>query len=274
MDGVTYRQAGKAAFPSPSIWADCPISELIAGRSNGVFFHENFLGGTASAAATGAMGGVGTGLFGLGDSDTDTVLAHKAAEEGGYQDIETDADDNDAAIIHNEPFCKIVRNSGNKVWLEARLELGSAAADQGFFFGLGEELCQTVDVIADNVADLITETLMGFRTFALEAALDFILQKDASAETEIVTDVTNSALLAAPAVLTTDTEMKLGLRFDGKQTISVYVNGVNLYDWTLDATYYDPTKSLCVVIALKTGANTVAVSMAIDWVRAAYEVIS
>ena len=72
------------------------------------------------------------------------------------------------------------------------------------------------------------------------------------------------------AVLTTDTEMRLGLRFDGKKTVTFFVNGVEIEAWTLDATYYDPDKSLGLILSLKTG-TTVAVSAAIDWIQFAYE---
>lgn len=268
---VMYANAGVERFPSPSIWANCPLEDIVL-RGKGYFFHEDFLGGTASAAATGAMGGVGTGVLSI-DCDTDTVLAFKASEVGGYLDIETDGDDNDAFAIFTEPFCYIVENSGNKVWFEARLEIGDADGDQGFFCGLGEEACQSRDVIADDAGDLITETLIGYRILTGEDAIDIVAQKDASAESVVSSDVTANTGVTGYAALADADEWKLGMVFDGKTTVRFYVQGYEIASTEYSTTYFDYTKALCAVIALKTGAAA-AESIAIDWVRGAYEEVA
>ena len=275
MKPVMYRTAGNQALPSPRIWADCNRADIMD-MGTGYWFHEEFTGQPPLAAVVAATH-IGAGHLSI-VADTDTVFSSKASELGGYLDIETDADANDAFTMFSEPMCKIVKNSGLRVWLEARLEIGDADADQGFFFGLGEEACQSLELVQDDELTLITETLIGFRIFTGEAAIDCVAQKDDSAEVSILADVTNQTILdtelgagntGAKAALADATEMKLGLRFDGKETIFIYVNGVEVIRWTLNATYYDPTKTLCVLLALKAGAA--AQSIAVDWIRAAYE---
>jgi hypothetical protein len=262
---------------SPTVWKDCLRSDLVR-NGTGVWFFDDFLGGVADTVASGEQRPIVGRTFSI-DCDDDTVLSFKASEEGGYQDIETDGDDNDAFAIFTEPFCKLVKNSGNRVWLEARLEIGDADGDQGFLFGLGEEACQSRDVIADDCGDLITETLVGYRILTGEDAIDLVAQKDDSAESVILSDVTNQDALddalgsGSKAALADDTEMKLAIYFDGTETLRFYVNGVEVATDTLDSTYYDPDKSLCMVCALKTGTGA-AESIAIDWIAGAYEAVS
>jgi len=269
---INYEQPGKAAQPSPSIWADCKGYRLIE-NGTGCFVHEEFLGGVADTVAANEYRMIGAS-FSM-DADDDTVLSFKASEVGGYQDIETDGDADDGWAIFTEPFCRLIPNSGKKFWLEGRLEVGAADADQGFFFGLGEEACQSIDVVADNENDLITETLMGYRIFTGEDAIDLVVQKDDGDESVLASDVTNLAVLdtvlgtGSKAALTTDTEVKLGLKFDGETTVDFFVNGVRIVTWPLDTDYYDATKYLCFVGALKAGAA--AQSAAFDWIRYAVE---
>jgi hypothetical protein len=266
MDGVTYRGAGVTRQPSPSLWSDCPITELMIGTEPGTFFHNDFMGGPVAAAAT-AVNAFGNISF---SGDTDTVLSFKASEMGGYLDIETDGDANDGACLFTEPFAMIVPNSGNKVWLEARLEIGDAEGNQGFFFGLAEESAQSHDVVADGCNNLKEDTLVGYRIFTGENAIDAVAQKDDSAELIIASAVTNLDVLGtSKAALTDDTEIKLGLRFDGRQTIEFYVNGVRIGTATYSSTYFDKTKALLAIVALKVG-TTAAESFAIDWIRGAY----
>ena len=198
----------------------------------------------------------------------------KASEQYGYLDIQTDSTDNDAFTLFTEPLAKIVANSGKRVWLEARLEIGDADANQGFFFGLGEEACQSLELIVDDNANLITETLVGYRIFSpadtSEAAIDLVAQKDAGAESVILSDVTDAdSLGTAGAALADNTEYKLGIVFDGSTTMKFYVNGTLVAKDTVDTTYYDATKALCVLASLKTAA---AQSIAVDWVAYACEI--
>ncbi len=267
MMNPTYGNAGNLALPSPTIWSRCSASELNDG-CGGVYFFDTFMSAVADTIASGEQRPT-YGPLSI-DCDDDTVVSLKASEVAGYLDVETDGDDNDAFAFFTEPFCYMRKNSLREIWLEARIEIGDADGDQGFFFGLGEEACQTMDVVADDCAALIGETLIGFRILTGENAIDFVAKKDDGSEVVILSDVTNQTVLGDnKGVLADDTEYKLGIWYDGRKTVRIYVQGVEVARWDLDSDYYDPTKALCAVYGLKTGAAA-AESAAMDWIRGAY----
>ncbi len=273
---ATYKTSGNLAYPSPSVWADCPVVGFI-NNATGVFIQEDFHGAMIGTMASGLLR-PRYGAFSL-ECDDDTVITLKAAEEGGYIDLQTTATDDESFSIFTEPFCKIVKGSGKRIWLETRMEFGLATGQQGFFFGLAEEAALSKDIVSDGCTGLITETLIGFRLFDEEDAVDFVAQLDTGDETIIVSDVTNQSVLddvlgsGSAASLASDTEMKFGLVFDGDNTVKVYMNGVEIAAWTLDSTYFDLASpaSHGVIMSLKSTDNSTADSIAVDWVRAAYE---
>jgi len=274
---VTYQQDGNASFPSPSIWADCPFEELKNGDRPGWAFYYQPFGATADTIASGEQR-PNYGPFTM-LCDNDVVTSMKGSEQGGYLTMTTPATDNQAALLHTEPLAKLVSNSGKRIWLEGRIEVTDVDGDQGVLFGLGEEACQSADVIDDNAAALMDETFLGFVQLESEATLSLaddaihcIAQKDAAATiVALLEDVTDADALgddgAAEANLT---EYKLGLYFDGKTTVKVFVNGVECAAWTVSTTYTDATKALCVLLGFKTGAAT-ANSISVNWVKYASE---
>lgn len=267
MSQVRFAQAGAANQPSPSIWKDCPGERLVR-DGTGYYFHEEFLGGATGPFAT-AITGVGS-HFSLTTVGAATVLAHKAAELGGWMDIETDGSDNDVWAIHTEPMAKIVLNSGQKVWIETHMEIGDADGDQGFFFGFAEEAALTGAMVADDAGALIGESYVGFRILTGEDAIDFVYKLDAGTEVVVSSDVTLNALLAAPLALADATPFKLGMRFDGRETIQVFVDGVKIAELSLVSSTFPDNVNMGAIMTLKTGAAA-AESAAIDWVRAGYQ---
>jgi len=272
MSQANYSNPGAANQPSPSIWADCSKT-LIQDLGLGYFAHEEFLGGATAAAVTAAVT-VGNGNLTF-DGDTDTVFTKKAAEIGGYLDIETDGDDNDAAAIFSAPLGAITKNSGNKLWYEVRIELG-AVADQGVFVGIVEEAGASRDVIADNIASngVITESLAGFLVDNGDTnAFDIVYRKDAGTVVNLLNDVINAVAITAVggtvASLVADTEVKVGMRFDGVKHLYFYVNGYKVAALELDSTF-DQSKTYNFIVAVKTGTGA-AVSIALDWARFAYQ---
>lgn len=260
MSVVGFSRAGDNAQPSPSIWADCPEARFIK-EGTGYFVHEDFIGGVVSATTTAATP---LSPFFTFAGDTDTVTAKKAGEIGGYLDIETDGDDNDGGAIFTEPIVEFVKDSGRKVWFEARLELG-ALADQGIFFGLAEEAALDQDIIADNAAALVGESLIGFQILSDDTdAVDAVFKLDGGTAVEIKSIMNSSALVA-------DTEFKVGLRFDGASTIDVFFDGVKVGSTTLSTSTFPDGVKMGAIAAIKTG-TAAAVSMAIDWIRVAHEV--
>jgi len=260
--------------PSGSIWGDCPQS-LLNELGTGVYRHVDFLGGPTGTLATDLdVDMVAWGDALAMDADTDTVLGNSTTERGGWLDIETDADDNDAAAIFSDVFCEIVRGSGKKVWFEAYLQLGDVDADQGVFVGLAEAAALNRDILANDVgaAGVAEESLVGFVIDnGDDDAVDAIYRLDNGTVAEVAADVTNSTRLPAGerASLVDDTPRKLGLRYDGYRTMTWFVDGYAVATQDVDSTF--PTGvNLGAIIGIKTGAAA-AESAAIGWVRYAFE---
>lgn len=263
---IVFGSTGAASRLSPSIWGDCPQSQLNE-LGTGYYIFNDFLAAPPTFITGQTVGG---NLQLLGDAAT--VSTGKAAELGGYADFETDGDDNDAWALVTEPIAKIDLHSGNKFWFEARVEIG-AVADQGFYVGMVEEAGQGIDVIADDAGATIGESNFGFRILATDTdAFDAVYKLDAGTEVEVLADVTNATAIdsADRASVAADTEVKLGMRFDGATGLEYYVNGIKVATATLATSTFPDGVNMCGVINLKTGAAA-AVSAAIDWVAIAYK---
>jgi hypothetical protein len=206
------------------------------------------------------------------DFDPDAIIGAETGKFGGWLSVTNDADDNDAFALVLRPFVKIDLDSGNKAWFEARFFL-DATGDQGFFVGLAEEAALNRDVVADDCAALIGESLVGFQSVASDVNVDAVFQLDGTA-VEILADanqstaITNSGVTVAD--FTDDAEHKLGMRFDGRHGLDVFVDGVRVIRHDLRRANFPDDVDLGFVIALKNG-TAAAREMVIDWVRVAYQ---
>lgn len=264
MSIVGYDNAGESDQPSPSIWGDCP-NTLLNDKGLGFFADVQFMGaptGTLAAALDVSMISFG-GMAKL-DADTDTVLAQKDGERGGCLTVTTDGDDNDAAAVFIEPFGKIVKNSGQRLWMEAIIALGDISEDFGAFVGLAERdaLDGTTgdgarDVVDDGAASngLIEESVIGFIRDAGDLdAWDAVYKKDAGTEVNPLTDVTNATAIDSDdrASLEDNVFFKLGLTFDGRDKLKWWVDGIHVATQTVDSTI-DQSHDFGAVVCIKTG---------------------
>jgi hypothetical protein len=262
---IGFSQVGEAAQPSPSIWSDCP-GETLNSNAEGFYFDVQFMGpptGILAAALDVNMVSFGNAL--KLDADTDTVLAMVADAQGGALSIETDGDDNDAAALFSQPFGKITKNSGQRLWFEAIVAAGDVDADMGIFVGIVEAdavdgtTTTARDVLSNDVASnsLVDESLIGFvQDNGDDNAFDAVYKKDAGTLVNVLNDVTNATAipLASRAALTDGAFFKLGLRFDGRDKLTFYANGYEVAVQTVDTTI-DQAKDYCAVVAVKTGAG-------------------
>jgi hypothetical protein len=259
---------------SPSIWADCPKSQL-NDEGQGYFFFEQFLGGVADTVASGEQR-PSYGPLHL-DCDDDTVVSF-LDDLGGRIDIETDGDDNDAWALFTSPFAKIVKNSGHKVWFEARVELGDIAMDGGLFVGLAEYAALSRDAVADDAGDVDEESMFGFQVMTDDPdAIDAIYRLDDGTTAELLSGISTSSNYTAAggtsSALVADTPVKVGMRFDGRDRLEVFFNGYKVYTYEISSTLFPVGVAMGFVICLKTGADA-AESGAVDWAAGAYQTSS
>jgi len=278
MSIIGYDNPGDADKPSPAIWGDCP-NTILNDKGLGVFVHEDFQSPLAISTTTDSAPVAG-GAFSY-KGDTDTSITSVADTPTGIVDIETDSTAADAGCLVANAFAKIVKNSGNKVWFEARVAPGDVDDDMGTFIGFVEEDGADEDVIADDPAtnaSVVGQSLIGFfQNNADPDAYNAIYRKDADTVVEVLADVTNATALPADdraslvdGVAATGVGFhKLGIKFDGRDKLLFFVDGVHVATQTVDSTL-DQSKFLSPIVAVKTGDGA-AEKIFVDFVRAAYQ---
>lgn len=274
-DIVRFGNQGDPNEFSPSIWGDCP-RHLLNETGRGVYSVSEGLGGVAATLATGVIRPK-VDEFSIVATD-DVALSFKTGELGGYQRVATPAADNAAATLFLQPLARISKDSGRRVWLEARVELAQIN-DQAFFFGLANETGLVLNVIANDPsnsaqAGLIDASLLGFVTQQVTSAstkIDAVRRKGGASAVTVLADVSNSQALTDAGLtagdLSANVEFKLGLRFDGRDRVTFYFNGVPVVRGTIDGTW-PVNENLGVVMSLKNG-TAAARSMTYDKVAAA-----
>lgn len=254
MSTVGYDNVGVAEFPMPALWRDCPKSRL-NDEFKGYYFFERFSAFTP-LTTTVLSGTVSDHIRYRGDLDTELAIIDDF-RYGGVR-METDATAADAGSLVTSPLGSIVRNSGKKMWFEARVAPGDVDDDMGTFVGLVELDGANHDVIADDPAtdaSVADQSLIGFfQNNANPDAYNIIYRKAGSAPVTVATDVTNSGKIPVEerSSLTDGGFHRLGIRFDGRETVEFYVNGYRVA--TLDVTsLVDQSQDYCGIVAVKTG---------------------
>ncbi len=208
------------------------------------------------------------------DFDPNAILAATTGKVGGFLDVQVPAVDNDAFALFLRPFAEIRLNSGKKVWFEARIEIG-AAADQGLFVGLAEEAALSRDVVADDCASLITESLIGFQILNTDTdGIDAVYRLDDGTVVEEVAIANNNAAITDAggtiAAMAADTPRKVGMRFDGREKIEWFMDGVRVGSTLLIRSTFPDNVDLGFILGFKVG-TAAARSFGVDWVRVAYQ---
>lgn len=267
---VDYSQAGSAQQASPSIWKDCP-GQVLNINGLGFYFHDDFIGGGEVFADSSAVGN----LPWTNDADASSSHVHRTGGTGGLQDLAVSGTDNNAIAIFSQPLGKMVRNSGNKIWFEIRYNPVSITEDRGVYFGFTAEAGMVRDVLADDVASvaagLIGNDLLGFTTQTdNKDDLQAVSRKAAAAPVVMLANVTQApALGSAAAPLVAGTFRKIGLKFDGAETIQLFVDGIKVSSYSMASTQF-PTTDMAAIVAVKTGAAATA-TIDFDWVRFAVQ---
>lgn len=254
---IGFSDAGDAGFPSPAVWADCP-NTLLVDKGLGYFAHVDGAGDIGSLPGLPQDSDTGTFTYDSGAVDPRAVLAAIGAT------------DNNALAIHTSPLAAVAKSSGVKVWAEADIALNTLG-DAGLFFGIAEKTGLVRDVVADNpsnsaAAGLIAKSLIGFvsaQASSAIASVDAVYRKSAG------TVVTVKAGVATPVA---KTFVRLGVRYDGRDRVKFYVDGVKVAEQVVDSTF-DQVSQLGVVLGLKTGAAASA-AVYYRFIRAAAQVSS
>lgn len=246
--------------PSPSIWADCPILEILGGMRNGITIYDDFLSGPRVAAGAEASYGNYRGF-----ADTGGLVAD-GAEWGGTLNLSSDGDNEGASFrTACAPF-QIARGQG-KLWFECRVKTSHIDdTKHGIFVGMMADNALTAIVPITAAGAIADVNIVGFHR--LEGDGDYF---DSIYKADGVTQVTVGSDAAA---ITADTYVKLGFVFNPKTyELTFYRNGVKLANsYTVIAaagTSFPNDVRLGLVMAVLNATASTPGSAEIDWWRAA-----
>ncbi len=266
-----------ARMPSPSIWADCPVLQILADPAKGIHLFDDFKNSVATALATDTaqlLGGINWYTVSETDDADDLVLK---ADDDGVLKLELDGQDQDMHIITTgNNTGGIIRTpkkgERKKFWFEARINVSTiTTGDIGVFVGLTQP-GQAVDGAGVFTADAAALGAIDYLGFA-------ILEGDGDDVTIVYNEAGSGQAQSDSgeiAVSAADVWMRLGLRLDiDTDKIHVYFDGVDQgADAEIDISTVnfpsDTDMDLIVVLIGGTG-DADGDHMEIDWVRVAQE---
>jgi len=267
---VVYKNAGRAASPSDTIWADCPVLDWIKSPGKGIYLWEDFVGNfTANDVEN-----VGSEFLLVGTNPDSAVVT----DEESVVNISGSAAEHDEAYLVSNLLCNeaISKNSGRRVWFEARCKFDDADADCSFICGLGESSLLTADAIPDAIT-WSTTALADYDFIGFMAGTDgtnmggfdscYHQDGDGGAVTIVQADTK-----ANSGTTNDDTYIKFGFKFDGESTVTFYVDGAAC-STTLDIDDLTGDKlddALGIIIGIKDDVGG-ADDLKIDWVRFAVD---
>jgi hypothetical protein len=247
--------------PSPSMWGDCPVEDIISQQRDGYHWWEDFLfGPLVAAGAETAIGAYYKGFASTGG------LVASGDEVGGTVVFSSDGDDEGASLgSRNFPFQ--ISNSHGKLWFEIRLKTSTIEdTKHGFFVGLidSSALSATVPIAADGT--LADENVVGFHRLEGDGdKIDTRYKADGVAAVTVGTDA---------ITLVADTYVKLGMKYDpSDRKLRFYKNGMELADAksipAASGTDFPNDVRLGLVIAMLNATATAPGNLEVDWVRIA-----
>jgi hypothetical protein len=294
--------------PSPVIWADCPVLDIIENPAMGMYFFDDFLvlgSANMSSAYQGSLGQWAS--YGYAGAQT-----NDAQKEGGVVKLSSDGDNEGLTLLSVTGSFRFLTTStlalNQKMWFEARVARSSVAtAHLEFFVGL---MAPTLSSGLPAAAQPITttdDTLMtagdwfGFHSVGAtatrggptEVGVGFEL---ASGTINYPTNLTTLMASTNQTVLAADSYVKLGWIFDPsavpalitkatarqtvgntrKKLIRFFVNGLEAptflsSDDVVNATAGQafPTSFMTPVISVMNQASQSSDYLAVDWIRIA-----
>lgn len=250
--------------PSQSIWADCPLLEIVNGITDGVVLFDEFQNGPRVAAgAEASYTGYGGGYRGFADTGG---LVQDGGEIGGSLDLSSDGDNEGASFRSSCAAFQIGRGLG-KLWMEARVKTSTIAdTKHNLFVGLMADAALTAVLPITAAGAIADVNIVGFHR--TEAALGGALMS-----TVYKADGVAAVTVQAGAVaIAADTYVKLGMVFDpSNNVLSFYRNGVKLANTyavpAAQGTDFPNDVRLGFVIAVLNATGTTPGSSKIDWVK-------
>jgi hypothetical protein len=256
---ANYESAGLAGQPSPSIWASCPVDKALLAPEELGYVFDDFVDPVAADSSIPNWELAGT------NADIDNV----ADVVNGQILMQGSGTDNDSCTILKNDMYLLTKNSGKRFWFEASVKPTNAgtADDYALFVGLIESVGATAEMIADDGASIIDEDFVGFAALTNATTIqdwDAVINIGGSANFPVTVE--------ADAGEIGTSYIKLGMVFDGQQTVTFYVDGAVVATYDIDNLDSDTmSHEFTVALGVKQCEATAALGMYADWVRFAYD---
>lgn len=174
MNNVTFRRTGSTVSgqhePSPEIWADCPVKDLLERPELGRYFYDNFLDFPLIPTITTQVGVGKYKAYNTGSGTFQGVTSINSAEVlGGALQVDLDTDNDSGSIAQAYPQFRMsgLPATDGKLWFECCYCQSSVVTNlASVFFGLAETeqftLAATVPLNASDSTNN-SGSMIGFR---------------------------------------------------------------------------------------------------------------
>jgi len=271
MNSVDYKRnlsAHTHRGPSPAIWADCPVKDILEDPGKGMYFFDDFTGpnGLITSPTTEAAL-VGIPYIGFGSSGATITFSN----ELGGAIVLTEATDNEAVYLKSKGGAFQISANLGKLWFEARVKVNAITDDQiGFILGLMDDTAMTVVVPLSTAGPPIFATTSDFVGF-------WGREQDAGAvgSTYKAGGVAGAGGLVVEAAIhqfVADTYVKLGMVFDPNRNnrLYFYVNNEEQAEYKTvpdnTGTDFPADIRLAPMVGMRLGATTSSL-LTMDWWR-------
>ncbi|NIT61567.1 MAG: hypothetical protein GWN67_20505 [Phycisphaerae bacterium] len=227
--------------PSPAIWNNVDVLELMLNPQKGVYYFDDFMGQIDVTTADG---------WTLTQSNATGTIGPLTTDQGGVLQITSVgalADDSINAQLTN---CNVKPASGVNIYFEARVNMTDAT--QQFVLGLAE--VDTSLMAAGVLDDVVDKVVFYHEAASTDNKISAASSNDASEEKD-----------ADVAANVDNTYVKLGFIIEGTSKVTYYVNGVQV--GTCEDSSDLPNEVMC--LSAFCGYESAAGIMHIDWVRIA-----
>lgn len=259
---VLYNDEGTAGQPSPNIWGDCPVEKALIAPEQFGYIWDDFVDPVAADSSIPNWELAGT------NADIDNV----ADVVNGQIVLNGSGADNDSCTILKNDMYLLTKNSGKRFWFETSVKPSAAgtADDYAMFVGLIESVGATAEMIADAGASIIDEDFVGFAALTNATTIqdwDAVINIGGSANFPVTVE--------ADAGTIGTSYIKLGMKFDGQQTVSFYVDGALVDTYDIDNLDSDTmSHEFTVALGIKDCEGDGTLGMYVDWVRFAYDKVT
>lgn len=254
--------------PSPNIWGDCPVKDIIENPGLGVYFFDDFLNLSQHVSDQDVQQYASY-------IDTGVTIKQLPVIGGVLEVAGNDADNDEGSITtggNTGTLAVISDTSGEdrKLWFECRIKKASVSDNAcAYFVGLAEEGLAGADTLVNDTGVLkTTADFIGFRVLHDNGEeIDFVYQKASQTPVEVI---------AAAASMVADTYIKLGFVYDPTaptaKRIRIFVNNVEQSTYVtganIAAATFPDAEELALLLATKVGAAAES-KFQMDWWRLA-----